>query len=290
MQHSTAPHLLVDYDRLNQLAEEHAERFRTAEPFPHAVIDNFLPEHVISQLVEEFPLPDAPLAWRKHYVEPRPGQVAQANKLGFSDLNKLGPNIRQLFWEMNSAPFLKAMEKLSGIDDLIGDPCLDGGGIHQSMRGAVLAMHADFSHHPVFKLDRRLNIILYLNPIWDDEWAGHLELWDKSMTTCVHRVAPLLNRVVIFSTTQTSYHGHPQPLNTPDGVTRKSFALYYYTNGRPQGENDGEHGTLWQRLPGETKIEEPVVADSVQDFAPQQNADAPSLKKRLGNLASRLLR
>ncbi|MBX9691784.1 MAG: 2OG-Fe(II) oxygenase [Cyanobacteria bacterium] len=279
--------MLVDYDHLDNLAEAHAEQFRTAQPFPHIVIDNFLPEHVLTPLLQEFPLPDAPLAWRRHYVEPKPGQVAQANKLGFSDLTKLGPNIRQLFWEMNSARFLTAMEKLSGIDKLIGDPCLDGGGIHQSMRGAVLAMHADFSHHPVYKLDRRLNIILYLNPVWKDEWEGHLELWDRSMTQCVHRVAPILNRAVVFSTTQTSYHGHPQPLNTPDGITRKSMALYYYTNGRPEGENDGEHGTLWQRRPDETAKAVPKVDD--QDFAPQ-TGDSSTLKRRLSDFASRLLR
>jgi hypothetical protein len=250
------------------------------------VIDNFFPDHVVAKLLEEFPAPDAPLAWRKYKIEPKPGQIAQANKLGFSDLTKLGPNIRQMFWEMNSARFLGAMEKLSGVENLIGDPQLDGGGIHQSLSGAVLAVHSDFSHHPIFKLDRRLNILLYLNPTWNDEWEGHLELWDRKMTYCVKRVAPLMNRVVIFSTTQDSFHGHPQPLNLPEGITRKSMALYYYTNGRPEGENDGEHGTLWQERPGLDALPEPEVAPAAETSPVAE--PSPSLKSKLGNIAKRV--
>lgn len=279
METMTAPNLLLDYDRLEKLAEEMNDRFRTAQPFPHVVIDNFLPEHVAKAALAEFPPPDAPLNWRKHYVEPKPGQVAQANKLGFSDLTKLGPNIRQLFWELNSEQFLVCMEKLSGIENLIGDPRLDGGGIHQSLNGAVLAVHADFSNHPVFKLDRRLNIIIFLNPHWEEEWEGHLELWETDMSSCVERVTPIFNRAVVFRTTQNSFHGHPRPLNTPEGVTRKSLALYYYSNGRPVEENDGEHGTLWQTVPGEAKAEE--NAETRSEECCQHTPEPSSLKQKL---------
>jgi hypothetical protein len=59
--------------------------------------------------------------------------------------------------------------------------------------------------------------------------------------------------MVIFSTTDFSYHGHPEPLNCPDNRSRRSLALYYYTNGRPASEVrfDKSTKTNYQERPGE---------------------------------------
>src|SRR5262249_34806488 len=105
--------------------------------------------------------------------------------------------------------------------------------------------------HPRYGLDRRLNAILYLNSNWQEEYGGHLELWDRDMTRCVSRIAPLFNRLVVFTTTDFSYHGHPNVLECPEGMTRKSLALFYYTNGRPADEVSDLHWTLFQARPGE---------------------------------------
>ena len=93
--------------------------------------------------------------------------------------------------------------------------------------------------------------MLYLNENWREEYGGHLELWDREMTRCVRRILPVFNRCVIFSTTDYSFHGHPDPLACPRGMTRKSLALYYYSNGRPVEETSAAHGTLMQSRPGE---------------------------------------
>jgi hypothetical protein len=127
-----------------------------------------------------------------------------------------------------------------------------GGGLHQIERGGYLKIHADFNRHPKFKLERRLNLLLYLNENWKEEYGGHLELWNREMTHFVHKILPTFNRCVIFNTTDTSYHGHPEPLACPQGMTRKSLALYYYSNGRPAEEESPEHGTLVRPRPGET--------------------------------------
>jgi hypothetical protein len=74
-----------------------------------------------------------------------------------------------------------------------------------------------------------VNLILYLNPGWREEWGGALELWDKSMRNCVVKYPPVLNHAVIFTTDDRSLHGFPDPLACPDGQSRKSLALYYYT-------------------------------------------------------------
>src|SRR5262249_6397264 len=104
------------------------------------------------------------------------------------------------------------------------------GGMHQSVRGGFLNVHADFTVHPQHvNWRRRLNVIVYLNQDWKEEYNGHLELWSRDMTRCVKRVTPVFNRWVLFATDDTSFHGHPVPLACPPSLTRKSLALYYYT-------------------------------------------------------------
>jgi hypothetical protein len=149
-------------------------------------------------------------------------------------------------YHLNSKTFLQFLSAVTGIDNLIPDPGFEGGGLHQIVPGGKLGVHADFNKHRDFNLDRRLNLLLYLNKDWRAEYGGNLELWDRGMTRCEAKVAPLFNRVMVFGTTDFTYHGHPDPLQCPQGMTRKSLALYYFTNGRPAEEVTGEHSTLFK--------------------------------------------
>ena len=120
--------------------------------------------------------------------------------------------------------------QLLGIDDLIADPSLEGGGLHQSTRGGFLNIHADFTVHPHHRnWQRRANILLYLNEEWRPEYGGDLELWSADMKECVEKVSPVANRALIFTTDPTSFHGHPEPMLCPEGVARRSLALYYFS-------------------------------------------------------------
>jgi len=185
------------------------------------------------------------------------GRVAQSRKLGCSREENFGPTLRALVHELNAGPFLRYLERLTGIDHLIPDPHLIGGGLHQYLPGAVLRVHADFNRLGGVNLDRRLNLLLYLNSEWSPHWGGDLELWDTGMQRCVERIAPRANRCVVFSTTSTSYHGMPEPLACPANKTRKSLALYYYSNGRPAEEQTPDHSTLWQARPHEDRTLRP---------------------------------
>jgi hypothetical protein len=127
--------------------------------------------------------------------------------------------------------------------------------VHRIRRGGFLDVLADFNRHDRLRLDRRLNLLLYLNRDWDDAWGGQLELWDEAMTRAVHRISPRFNRVVVFSTTDRSFHGHPGPLSCPPERARTSLALYYYTNGRPAGESTDSHCTIYRERPGESRRE-----------------------------------
>jgi len=185
---------------------------------------------------------------------PRPGEIdwvrfdnATEKKLGYSYKNPLGPNLQLFLYQMNSAPVLEFLQALTGIEGLVGDPYYGGAGPHQILPGGFLKIHADFNWHPLLKLERRLNLLVYLNEDWREECGGHIEFWDAEMKGCVERVLPVFNRTVVFNTTDFSYHGHPNPLTCPPDRTRRSVSLYYYTNGRPDAERSAPHDTIFRK-------------------------------------------
>jgi hypothetical protein len=231
-------------EHLQLLAENNRREYAAADPYPHIVIDDFLSSAVLERVLAEIPRPGE-AGWIEF-------DDARGKKLASKVETQFGGATRALLYQLNSSVFIDFLETLTGIRGLIPDPHFWGGGVHQIVRGGFLKVHTDFNRHPRLKLDRRLNLLLYLNPEWQEEWGGHLELWDRDMTECRKRILPTFGRCVVFSTTDFSNHGHPDPLNCPEGTTRKSLALYYYSNGRPRSETAGEHySTPFRRRPGE---------------------------------------
>jgi hypothetical protein len=232
-----------DRERLAALAESKRGEYASGRPYPHVVMDDFLPEDVLEAVLAEFPNPRE-IDWIAF-------DDATQRKLATKDDSAMGPATRRLLAELNSSAFIDFLEGLTGIEGLVGDPHLEGGGLHQIERGGLLKVHADFNRHPRLQLERRLNVLIYLNRGWKDEYGGAFELWNADMTACEKKVMPYFNRCVVFGTTSTSYHGHPEPLACPEGETRKSLALYYYSRDRPQSELSGTHNTLFKARPGE---------------------------------------
>lgn len=242
------PGQILDLDLLMQTAQSNAAVYAGAVPFPHAVIDGFIGAEKVALIAREFPGRDDHGTWLDYNGSDAMGKPLQHRKYHISDEDRLGPVTQRLMYELKSARFLKVLSTLTGIDDLIPDALNHGGGIHMNCRGAMLKIHADFNRHPDWHLDRRLNLLLYLNEGWQMSFGGDLELWDAEMQACRKRVAPVAGRCVIFSTSSTSFHGHPDPIACPDDVTRKSIALYYYTNRSPSAD-EPVHSTLWQARP-----------------------------------------
>lgn len=247
-----------DSEALAELGQNLRTQYANADPYPHIVIDDFLPAEVAEGILEDFPGPDAP-CWQADAKGPQQGKLGTRHASRMAGVpNRLMLNLL-LF---NSSPFVDFLEALTGMQGLIPDPHFVGGGLHQIPRGAKLELHADFNRYTALKLDRRINALFYLNKDWDPEWGGALEMWDRNMTERRQSVLPIFNRLVVFSTTSDSYHGHPDPLACPDNVTRKSIAFYYYTNGRPLSERRLPHTTLWQSRPGETKRSQLSIASA----------------------------
>jgi Rps23 Pro-64 3,4-dihydroxylase Tpa1-like proline 4-hydroxylase len=243
---------LVDFRAVSELAKARSQDYIAAAPFPHLVLDDFLPPDSFQAVHEALPtLEDPRIDWGNLSASLGDGRPAQLGKYHLQNVLLMKPAVRQLILELNSGPFTLLLERLTRIPRLLSDPLLQGGGVHLVQPGGLLRVHADFNKHPAYRIERRLNLLLYLNVDWKEEYGGHLELWDKSVSTCVERISPIANRCVIFNTTSDSFHGHPTPLACPEGVLRKSIALYYYTVGGVERDEAPGHATLWQVLPGE---------------------------------------
>lgn len=232
---------IFDYDKWESRLDTLREQYIHADPYPHIVMDDFLEVGAAERMLEAFPpVEDAGWIHYVHYNE---------SKHGLNKIDLLPEFIQQVIHELNSPRFLAFVSRLTHIDNLIHDPTMEGGGLHQSQRGGFLNLHADFTVHPHHRnWQRRANILIYLNKDWLDEYNGHLELWSRDMKRCVQRVAPIFNRCVIFNTEADTYHGHPDPLQCPEDRTRRSLALYYFT------EEDGtphKQATDYRARPGE---------------------------------------
>ena len=262
--------------RVKAHGEANADPYRNAFPFPHIVIEDFLPPKVIEPVLAAFPNPRAGVEWIEFNNE-------EERKLAFPRAEKMPGILRDVLYFLNAQPMLEFLEKLTGIQNLIPDPYFIGGGLHQIEPGGKLGVHVDFNKYERFDLDRRLNLLLYMNKDWQESYGGHLELWDRTMTRCESRVLPLFNRCVVFSTTESSFHGHPVPLTCPEGRTRKSIATYYYTNGRPEAEQGNSHSTVFRRRPGEEADRIELARKVIRSFVPPVVTDAVRfLKRRIG--------
>lgn len=237
------------YLDLNSDALVKSPSYIEGQPFPHIIIDDFFEENILNKILEDFP--------NDIKKEGENYDNKAEKKLTLNDITKLSKVTVEFINFLNSSIFIEYLQKLTGIKEtLIPDPYLIGGGLHELRNEGFLNIHADFNRHPKMKLDRRLNILVYLNKNWKDEFGGQLQLWDKDMQECKKNIVPIFNRMVIFSTTNTSYHGNPIKVNHPNSVSRKSIAMYYYTNGRPNSENIiGDHSTIFRKRPNSNDID-----------------------------------
>ena len=222
--------------KLKALSEQYGAKFRENTPFPHVVIPNFLPRDLAKKISDEFPDPDA-IDW----LLEGPGNVAHTKdkyieKISSSNEELFPPLIRHVMHEFNSGTFMNFIGDLTGYKSLVPDPSFGGCGLHSTGAGGRLMIHADASRHPNSSLHQILNMIYYITPDWQDEWGGHLELWDSEGKVCEKRVKPEFNSMLIFFTGSRCYHGHPLPVTSPKGVRRNSLAAYYYTTDRQVDE------------------------------------------------------
>lgn len=229
--------------RVLRHAADYAASFAAATPFRHVAIDDFFADGLLAELVEAFPAFDEELAVNENGVVG--GKAVNEKVAG------LGPAWRRLDELVKGQDFRDLIARITGVAELQYDPFYFGGGTHENRHGQSLDAHVDFNYHPITRQHRRLNLIVYLTEEWRDEWGGSIQLHrdpylppsqDEIVT-----ITPQLNRCIIFETNEYSWHGFPR-IDLPADkrhLSRKSFALYYYTETRPADETGPEHSTIY---------------------------------------------
>ena len=235
------PILAILNPDVRERAAELQATFVSAEPFPHIAIDDFLDMNFARALLAEFP------AFERGNAVGDNGELG--GKSTVDRIKALGPAYVRLDEVIRSREFLDWLGALTGIDNLLYDPWYLGGGTHENRNGMSLDAHVDFNYHPSERWHRRLNLIVYLNPLWDEAWGGSLEFFrDPHADAKPSRsVVPLFNRCVVFETSERSWHAF-NTIRLPESqhdLTRRSIALYFYTKDRPAHEVAARHTTLY---------------------------------------------
>lgn len=234
---------ILPHEKLAQLAADNSERFQTAQPVPNIVFDDVFDADFLRAVAKEFP--------ERENSNWQTFDNQREKKLASSDDLQLGPCARALIANLNSGSFIQFLEELTGIEGLIPDPHLSGGGMHRILPGGKLSLHVDFNQNEKLKVERRLNLLIYLNEDWEEDFGGHFELWDKKMTKPEVRILPVFNRMAMFETSKDSWHGHPDALSCPENRSRRSIALYYYTSTKGGNQNNKIHTTIFRERPNE---------------------------------------
>jgi 2OG-Fe(II) oxygenase superfamily len=246
--------------------KELSETFRHNTPFPHLVVEGLFSPVLLELMYEDFDL-----LKKDDFLVNR---NMNEKKLGTRPFSRLGHACELYYSTVNSARFINFLAGISGIDGLITDPGLSGGGLHQIPTGGKFSVHLDFNKHEVTKLENRLIFITYLNKDWLPAYGGALELWNAEEEKCEVEVLPVFGRSVLFAHSSKSLHGHPTPVEAPNRRPRRSAATYYYSNGRSDGESTNYHSTIIfrpreatrrQRIATSIKyITPPIVVDGIQ--------------------------
>lgn len=216
-----------DFNELLGLAEKQESKYKLNLPFPHVVLDDFLSKKSYIKIKKTFPKINDEIWKTPTNVHTVGKSVTKNGALGLKELS-YSKDAQAFFHELNSGLFLTFLEKLTGIEGLLPDPYFSEGGFHMMTKNGYLDVHADFSHSDRLGLERRLNLIIYLNDGWPESYGGQLGLYDQKVNKKVS-ISPIGNRAVIFTTSDHSYHGHPEPLTCPKNRFRRSIALYYYS-------------------------------------------------------------
>lgn len=218
---------------------------QNAPSFPHFCLDNFLEESFANEVHDSFPSYSDAAAMGKSFTA-----VNEKKKIQVSDSKKFPPAIYKLHEILASQAFIDKVSDIMGIKNLIADPTMMGGGIHETNSGGHLDVHVDFNYNEELGLHRRVNILIYFNKDWHEDYGGYLDLWDKDVKNCLGSYAPIFNRAAGFTTNEISWHG-VTPLTCPADRLRESFAVYYYTKEAPPGWDGVVHSTIFKARPTE---------------------------------------
>tara|TARA_A100001015_G_scaffold293685_1_gene370583 strand:- start:194 stop:1045 length:852 start_codon:yes stop_codon:yes gene_type:complete len=250
---------VFDDKKYAKLAYDNNKIYTDNEPFPHIVLDEFLPQSIADTLANEYPTIDNQNTEFKFHSH------ENASRHFLDDARYFSRNFKLFSSALSSRSFLLFLEVLTGNKSLIPDPYYIGGGAMMTEKGGFLNIHVDFNWHQRLQAWRRCNILFYFTKDWKKEYKGNLELWTTDGKSKVKEIEPLFNRVVIFDTTNESYHGQPTKINTPENICRNVFSAFYYASTKNEKTDAIPHYTKYNAV--ENRKENEVALLNTSPYA-----------------------
>ena len=258
---------LLPLKKLQAAQNELHRDYHSASPYPHLVIDDYFDPLVLDRICHEFPAPEIRdwLHWKSIHED----------KTTSRGINGLPAFTQSFFRQLNSDAFISLMQRITGLDDLVGDPGYLGAGLQETFRGGWLNVHRDWTRHRRLPLARRLTLLLYLNRDWDSAWNGDIELWNEQGSGPAVSYAPLFNRMLLFPARPDTLHGQPGKLACPSHRSRRFVSVYYWTADPEAVNNAMGIRWLWPdgRFPdqvGDTSTESDGVRSAVDQDSKRQ--------------------
>jgi hypothetical protein len=250
--------LPLELPLLERSATALRQHYLNAKPWPHVVLDDAWPSEMLDAVAQEC----AGLAEDKLVRSEVRQQIKEEAWSGF------GPATARFLSLLQSKPTVDFVSAVTGVGGLITDPTHRFAGVHRTPRGGLTKIHRDFHRHPDTGLFHRVNLLVYLNRDWPDEYGGSLELWPSDMSAVGRRVFPRFNTTIIWETHDETLHGLPDPVACPPDRMRLSVAAYYYTKERrPAGQDAVRY---WYSRPNEERwIEGLSWQDRVREAVPR---------------------
>lgn len=198
------------------------EEYKNGKPFENIIIPSFFEEEIANEINDNFPLINEDWNYYNNPIE---------HKYSLNKLDKY-PKIKKIIDYLQTKEFIEYISKITGIEDLEADAYLHGAGLHVYPNNGKLDIHLDYNIHPITKMERRVNLIIYLNKDWKEEYGGFLKLYDENLNEIKTNNVSMWNSAILFRTSDISYHGLPEPIKCPEDKYRKSIAIYYVSKPR----------------------------------------------------------
>jgi len=221
------------------------QEFLGTHPVRFFKIDNFLQPSFADEVHDAYPTFEQAKAQGRLFTA-----VNEKGKVQITDSALFPPPIKKLSDFLNGQEWLDTLSYITEMPNLLADVNLNGGGIHETGPQGHLDVHVDFNTMKETGWFRRLNILIYMNKKWQEDWGGNIELWDPEVKSLQESFSPAFNRCVVFNTTEESFHG-VSAVKCPEGKMRKSYAAYYYTVEAPAEWSGAKHGTIFKARPDE---------------------------------------
>lgn len=210
--------------------------FTTGKPLPSIVFDDFLPKEFVTELYNEsMSIPDE--YWK---IFTRKG----SHMMETTNLN-VAPIANEFVNQMHSHMGMKWLSSIVGIPELISDPYIVGAGYSKSFNGDTLQVHSDFNWNDTLKLHRALSLIIYITPTWKPEYGGGLEFYDYNNKEIIKTVDCNFNRCLIWQHHKRGFHGYKRPIESPNGLSRNAFKLFFYVSKAEYDPEDPPHRSLY---------------------------------------------